>query len=40
MLANLRMNPKTWTVCLRARTAASSSHQIVDWPYIWPECME
>ena len=30
MLANLRMCPQTWTVCIRARTAASSSHQIVD----------
>ena len=32
MLANLRMCPQTWTVCIRARTAVSSSHQIVDWP--------
>ena len=40
LLANLRMCPQTWTVCRRARTAASSSHQIVDWPYMWPECME
>ena len=22
---------------VRARTAASNSHQIVDWPYVWPE---
>ena len=40
MLVNLRMYPQTWTVCLRARTAVSSSHQIVDWLCIWPEFME
>ena len=40
MLANLRMCPQTFTVCIRARNAVSSSHQTVDWPYLWPECME
>ena len=40
MLANLRMCPQTWTVCIRARTAVSSSHQIGDWPCIFPESME
>ena len=39
-MADLRTCPQTWKVCIGAQTVVSSSQQIVDSLYIWPECME
>ena len=39
-MPNLRTCPQTWKVCIRAQTAVSNSHQIVDLLYTWTECME